>query len=292
MALITVYPNGVKAGVPPLPSDHERSKRKECQGWTAKSARSNLDFLKSVKIDELDGLGHAFTLTVRECPESPEAWATMRDKYIKRLRRGGLVRLHWVTEWQRRGVPHLHGVAFFEAPDNHYEYALQDRLVRQAWIDVVDDAAVTSNGQDVKPMEATLGWLQYLAKHAARGADHYQRSKDSMPLSWVGVTGRMWGKSGKWPVQEGMELKSPIEAFWRFRRMLRGWRRADARLPVAGFSDALESIRRRRIRSSRRMLKCNLQSLSEVRGVSEWIPFAVQMAMVDLLAGEYEIISE
>jgi len=289
MAVLTVYPNGMKAGIAPGKSDHQRAKRDKVGGWSEKSTRANLEFLKSVLIPRLDGLGHAFTLTVRTCPESPEKWASMRDRYIKRLVRGGCIRLHWVTEWQKRGVPHLHGVAFFPAPESDREYMLQSRLVRHAWLAVVQDETVEDHSQHVNPMESALGWLQYLAKHASRGAAHYQRSKESMPLAWDGVTGRMWGKAGNWPVQAGTRLELSQSAFFAFRRWVRGWRRADARCASGVLSERQEAVRRARIRSARGMLRCNLESLSQTRGVSEWIPEAVQWSMVEYLNRYHEV---
>jgi len=289
MAVITVYPNGVKAGIAPSPSDHQRAKRKECSGWSDKSARSNLEFLRSVVIDDLTGLGHAFTLTVRTCPESPEVWAAIRKRYFERLKYAGVVRIHWVTEWQRRGVPHLHGVAFFECPLDGHDYARQDMLLRRAWLEAVQDRMTEQSGQHIKPMEKTLGWLQYLAKHASRGAAHYQRSRETMPKQWDGVTGRMWGKVGKWPVQEGMRLELPDAAFFAFRRYMRGWRLADARFVSGKLSERQERARRLRIVSARAMLKCGFETLAAVRGVSEWIPEAVQYRMVQYLGMYHEV---
>jgi len=289
MAVLTVYRNGVKAGIAPGASDHVRAKREQVGGWSEKSTRSNLEFLRSVVIENLDGLGHAFTLTVRECPGSPDQWALMRKNYFKRLARGGCRRIHWVTEWQKRGVPHLHGVAFFDEPNSDREYALQHRLVKKAWLEVVQDAATEESSQHVNPMEQALGWLQYLAKHASRGAAHYQRAKESMPAEWDGVTGRMWGKLGTWPVQAPIRLELSQSAFFAFRRWVRGWRRADARFSSGVLSERQESVRLARIKSARGMLRCNLESLSQTRGVSEWIPEAVQWRMVEWLNRYHEV---
>lgn len=274
MAVVTVYRHGVKGGMPPAPSKHERAKRKSCQGWSARSARSNLEFLRSVDLAALDGLGHCVTLTVRSCPESAAIWERMRHTYIKRLRRGGLIRLHWVTEWQRRGVPHLHGVAFFETPADSAEYARQDRLLRDAWLEVVAEYGANPLSQHVAPMEEALGWLKYLAKHAARGHHHYQRSAESIPPEWQGNTGRMWGKSGRWPLVQPVKLEITNAGWYRFRRIVRAYRLADARSTGQGI----------RIRSARTMLKSNSEATGQVRGVSEWIPDAVQYRILEYLA--------
>lgn len=274
MAVITVYQHGVKAGCRPAPSDHKRAKRGRCQGWTARSTRSNLEFLRSVKLDELTGLGHTFTLTVKKCPSSAKVWDAMRDAYVKRLKRGGMIRMHWVTEWQRRGVPHLHGVAYFPLVWSDREYARQHSLVKDAWLAVVSEYKGLDFVQDSKPIADELGWLKYLAKHAARGVNHYQRSQDAIPERWKGVTGRVWGKSGKWPVRDGMRLETTQRGYWMLRRLIRGYRLADARAS----GDAC------RIRSARSMLKCSNPAQSQVRGVSEWIPQEIQLSMLHLVA--------
>jgi len=276
LAVVTVYQHGLKAGMAPGRSDHPRSKRRECQGWTQQATRSNVAFLRSVSLEELTGQGYCITLTVKTCPDSPEQWATWRDTYIKRLRRAGIIRMHWVTEWQRRGVPHLHGVVYFPDPENTRQIVLQTRLLTKAWLDVVDGDCVEQHSQHVAPIQDALGWLEYLAKHSARGADHYQRSKESMPVAWDGVSGRMWGRSGSWPTQPALRLSLCNEAYWRFRRLVRGYRRADARFASKAF----------RIVQARSMLKCNLRSLSECRGVSEWIPEKCQFLMFDWLRAQ------
>lgn len=275
MPVLTVYHHGLKGGVAPAPSDHERAKRRACSGWTARSTRSNLEFLRSVNIAELVGLGHTFTLTVRTCPESAAIWDRMRDAFVKRLRRGGLIRLHWVTEWQRRGVPHLHGVAYFADPgDDRREYARQDRLIRESWLQVVADYSAERQSQHVTPIEDALGWLKYLAKHAARGQNHYQRSHEAIPAQWQKATGRMWGKSGKWPVVAPVRLELSHAAWFRLRRLVRSYRIADARAsgqPV-------------RISLARRMLRAPSVERAETRGISEWIPDAVQFRLLSYLA--------
>jgi len=110
-----------------------------------------------------------------------------------------------------------------------------------------------------------------------------------MPLSWAGVTGRMWGKAGKWPVQEGMRLELSLTAFFALRRWVRGWRLADARDRSGVVSERQEATRKRRIVSARGMLRCGLESLSAVRGVSEWIPEGVQLDMLGYLNRYHEV---
>ncbi|WP_213058401.1 rolling circle replication-associated protein, partial [Escherichia coli] len=113
MATLKLYHNGLTAGIPPMKNNHERAKRGEVKGWSKSASRNNTKFLRSVHVPDLTGAAVAFTLTIRDCPPSSEDWKILRENFIKRLRRAGMVRLHWLTEWQQRGVPHLHGIAYF-----------------------------------------------------------------------------------------------------------------------------------------------------------------------------------
>jgi hypothetical protein len=97
----------------------------------------------------------------------------------------------------------------------------------------------------------------------------------------------MWGKLGDWQVQEPVKVELSDRARWAFRRMVRGWRRANAR-------EALEAARKRldvkrcreacrRVKSARGMLRCPLPDLSRVRGVSEWISEGLTLRMLEAL---------
>lgn len=50
----------------------------------------------------------SWALTLRHCPPTSDDWTRLVKVLQQRLRRAGLLRWHWVVEWQRRGVPHLH----------------------------------------------------------------------------------------------------------------------------------------------------------------------------------------
>lgn len=195
--------------------------------------------------------------------------------------RAGMIRLHWVTEWQRRGVPHLHGVVFF--PEDAASHWVR-KLIGYSWIDVAGAHGAGPRGQHVMDITGIVGWFQYLSKHAARGVQHYQRSKDNMPAAWQQKTGRMWGKVGEWPVREGMRIELQDQhgdgGYFAYRRLVRGWRLADARA----------SGNRYRIRSAKGMLTCNDRVLSTVRGVSEWISQDVTLTMLaNLAARGYQV---
>lgn len=275
MPVMTVYPHGGKGGVAPGRNDHQRMKRGNVEGWSAGAVRRNTQFLMSIRENELTGAGVAITLTLRDCPPTSADWHRMRRAWVKRMERAGMVRLHWVTEWQRRGVPHLHGAIWF--PDEYDTLTPID-----AWVELAGKYGAQHWGQHARPIDGAIGWFQYLAKHAARGVHHYQRSGDNVPLSWELRTGRVWGYSGDWPLakprQYGLQGAEGDGGWFRLRRLVRSWRKADARA-------SHHKVRGWRISSARRMLKSSEPELSMLRGFSEWMPAeAVQVRMLAAVA--------
>jgi len=274
--IVRVYNNGLTCGTPPRKNDHERGIRGETSGWTKSASRSNTRFLYSVVPDQLTGYGYAFTFTVKDLPPTPDDWEKIRRKLIERFRRMGLIRLHWLTEWQRRGVPHLHGVVYFPrelSPD------LLESLTAH-WLASAGAYNPKPCGQDIKPVTSALGWLEYLSKHAARGVYHYQRN--GKPKSWE-KTGRMWGKSGEWPTRS-TEAEIPMSDFHRLRRLCRSWRIAESRKPIRSKVEnhSIYFLRYdgKRIRSARKCLQHTDRALCTVLGVSEWIPERLGMQML------------
>jgi hypothetical protein len=271
MPVLTVYRHGGKGGVAPMKNSHVRALRGDVSGWSTGAARRNTQFLMSIKEAELSGSGFAVTLTLRDCPPSGDAWHRIRKAWTMRMQRLGMVRLHWVTEWQRRGVPHLHCAIWF-AEGCPLEVARFWTV--QSWLDLAGQYGAGPRGQFVHPITGPVGWFQYLSKHAARGVAHYQRSAENMPEGWKSRTGRVWGKWGDWPVQAEVRINLQDQhgdgGWFAYRRLCRSWRYADAR--SAG--DAY------RIRSARAMLRCSDQGRSRVIGVMEWMPYEVQMAML------------
>lgn len=268
MPVTTVYRHGGKGGVAPSVNSHQRAKRGDVEGWSEGATRRNTQFLMSIREDRLTGAGVALTLTLRECPPTAAEWHRLRRAWVKRMERAGMVRLHWVTEWQRRGVPHLHCALWW--PDC---YDLSTPI--SAWVDVAAPYGASHRGQHARPIDGPVGWFQYLAKHAARGVKHYQRSADNMPEGWQRKTGRVWGHSGDWPVAEprkfGLEDQHGDGGWFRLRRMVRAWRSADARASGVAW----------RIRSARSMLKSADPVLSRLHGFSEWMPGeTVQLRMI------------
>jgi hypothetical protein len=271
MPVLRVYRHGFTAGIPPLNNSHLRGLRGDVKGWTKAATRSNNRFLWSVDERELDdGVGAALTLTVRVCPESAAEWTRMREAMVQRLRRMGLIRLHWLTEWQSRGVPHLHMAAWFERRPG-YAYSVYDLV--EAWLAIAGGHGAQFQGQHVTPVVDAVGWFKYLSKHAVRGLQHYQRSSENMPSSWS-KTGRMWGHGGDWPVVPELRIEFDNPAYYAFRRIVRGWRLAGAR--AAGDAN--------RVRAARRMLRSKQEPLGRVRGPSEWCEESVTLTIVAHLA--------
>lgn len=254
-----------------MKNSHERSPRGAVQGWSVGATRRNTEFLMSIKEDRLSGAGCALTLTLRDCPPTATEWHRIRRAWVERMRRAGMVRLHWVTEWQRRGVPHLHCAIWW--PDC---YDLSTPL--NAWVELAGDHGASLRGQHATKIDGPVGWFQYVSKHAARGVKHYQRSSENIPAGWQSKTGRVWGYSGDWHLQEKLRFNLQDQhgdgGWFAYRRLVRSWRRADAR----------SSGDRFRIRSARRMLQCADQSRSRIIGFSEWMPYEVQMGLISSLS--------
>lgn len=268
--ILTIQAEGVKLGTSGAGSRLNRPPlRSAIGGWSAHAIRRNNDFLREVDYRQLPPFGLAFTGTVKYCPHTSADWHRALNAFWRRLKRMDCVLIHWVVEWQRRGVPHLHCSLFF----NHHSRTLPADI-RRHWLDLTQPWASTPAAQYLTPIHDSLGWAQYTAKHAQRGLFHYQRSPENVPASWSGRTGRMWGKWGGWPTVDPLRFSVPDDAFYMLRRILRGWRVADARA----------SGNARRIRSARACLSCNDAALSRVRGVSEWVPFSTTAEALHLVA--------
>ena len=271
MPVLTVYRHGMTAGTPP-PTTTKRDAvpRGDVQGWSVGATRRNTAFLRSIREDHLDdGPGYALTLTLRTCPATPADWQRLRDTWEKRVRRLGMIRMHWVTEWTRRRVPHLHCAIWFRD-------AYQAHKAIQAWLDLTAYDGTTERGQHLALLDHIVGWFQYMSKHSSRGAKHYQRNPESVPEAWQKKTGRMWGKSGNWPIQPPVKVHldnargAGDRGYYVYRRIVRGWRVAEAR----GSNDW------NRVRLARKMLSSTNRGLSDVRGVSEWLPYAVNLRVL------------
>ena len=278
MPVLKLYLNGVTMGIAPRTNDHERAPRGEVVGWSKSAARRNLAFLRSIKVDALTGYAYTLTLTLRDCPHDADAWHRCRRAFVKRLERMGMIRMHWVTEWQTRGVPHLHGMVYFAEPQSR-------RSLIDHWLAVAAPYRAGIKGQDVKDVSNVLGWCKYLAKHASRGYKHYQRSRENVPDGWK-KTGRVWGYLGDWPIQEPTRYNFSEAAFFRLRRVLRGWAVAEAREPVKVKDTDLSVVDWNRVNVVKRRLRCPRSEESRLRGISEWLPEAAGAALIDWMRGE------
>jgi hypothetical protein len=261
MATLRAYANGLTMGIgnaAPV-----GGMRGEVVGWSAAAVRRHKRWLYSVRAGELDGQGDAVTLTLRDCPATHEDWGRLRHALLVALAREGFTRWHWVTEWQRRGVPHVHLAV----------YSAQCRpglLVVRHWLRIAAAYGALGPGQVVTPITGPVGWLKYLSKHAARGVRHYQRW--GKPEGWV-KTGRLWGYGGSWPTPEPEKWELDQADFWVLRRWVRNWAVADAK-------------RRGDLRSVsylRGMLRATDQRAGAIRGVSEWVPQEVAVRMVEAI---------
>lgn len=261
-------------------------KRGRVEGWSTAAVRRHTRWLYGINTDGLTGHGWGITLTLRDCPPSPEAWTRLRKEWLDQVRASGLVvRSHWVVEWTRRKVPHMH-CAVYLSDDLPRGQAWM--LLVETWIRLAEKYGAGPKGQHLAPIDGALGWLEYLSKHAARGVGHYQRQ--GKPPGWD-RTGRLWGHTGEWPSEVPAEVTLTREEFYRFRRLVRSWRIADARRELLDAPPGLLGAQKRqqaarRIRSARRMLQSHDRDLSRVRGVSEWIPQDLGLALLMVAAGE------
>lgn len=265
MATVKIYPNGATFGTgnarPP------KNQRGSVRGWSESAARRNVNFLYSVQTDRLDGHGYAVTLTLRDCPETAVDFHAARRAWIRRVERLGMIRVHWVMEWQRRGVPHLHAAVYMREP-----LPGQGVELVTPWLDIATKRGWVAgfSAQDVKPISGAVGWLQYLSKHAGRSKSHYQRQ--GMPEGWE-TSGRVWGHAGDWPTTSYAPITLGGRETARFRRLMDAYLRAKAR--AEGDTDRLAYLRRRR--------KAVTDPVrSRVLGVSEWIPEEVTLALLAL----------
>ena len=277
MPCFKAYSNGITLGVPPTNNNHVRAKRGKINGWSESATRRNTAFLYSVDVETLKNLhGYAFTGTVRTLPDSFNDWARIVKIFMQRINRMDVNLYHHVTEFQKRVVPHLHGMFYFEAELS----ADQMHALKIHWIDCV--CTVTGDVPDfrcqtLRYVDSAIGWVQYLGKHGSRGLKNYQRA--TVPKSWE-RTGRMWGKGGKWPTRLA-EGEIELSHFHRFRRLAKRWRLADARIEP--------DLKKRpaRISYARKMLKNPIKNLSTVRGISEWIPEDLSLLMLQTTEENY-----
>lgn len=292
MATLQAYENGLSLGWPGNGHDPGTDVRRGCVvGWSAGAVRRHTAWLRSVDTKQLDGTGVAVTLTLRECPSTSDDWTRLVKVLQQRLRRAGLLRWHWVVEWQRRGVPHLHLAVYAPsewAAPGWAESPITDTVSASAvgwwvvgqWREVASEYEAGLRAQQVTPITGPVGWLKYLSKHAARGVRHYQRQ--GRPNGWK-TTGRLWGHGGDWPVVEPLRLQLTSDQAWRMRRLIKRYAIAQARAAAVGYERSGRASKAAAAWDSvsylRGMLKSSDRGMGACRGMSEW---ATQEAVVRL----------
>jgi len=206
-------------------------------------------FLWSVRSEDLDGEGFAVTLTMGGTPDTAQEWAAARRQMLQWLGRAGAVRWHWLTEWTRSGRPHMHLCVYGVSRD-------RDRDVALAWIRLSRKRGWPAEwrAQTVEPIYDAEGWLKYVAKHSARGVDHYQRT--APPPGWE-KTGRLWGRGGDWPIADPLIAGLSSAQTWAYRAALVSWQ--SARMRAEGVPE--EVVARYESRDDH-----------QLRGASGWIP--------------------
>lgn len=312
MAQLTVLPNGVTASFPRLGPIAQPAKRGKIHGWSRQSTQRLRRWFFSVDGDALaesGDRGFALSHTILDLPPTGADWTKTLRRFEARLRRAGAVRGQWLTEWQKRGVPHMHGIVYF--PGNS---GVTREDVVAHWLGAAADWGPGAGSQNVKPVWGLPGWLQYQAKHSVRGVKHYQRA--NVPEAWREGTGKLWGAWGDWPVREEV-IEVSTASFHRFRRLMQGWLLGGARVELAAATVALGTLTKSASKSSRtrvrkrawaarrrvgflsQMMKCGHVELSPVRAVGEFCPEGVARellaaaelrssptAVVDLATGE------
>jgi len=223
--------------------------------------RRHKAWLYSVQADQLDGIGSAITLTIRDTPATYEDWQRLLASFFRYLRGNPkILRFHWVVEWQRRGTPHVH-MAVYGTED-------VSQWVMLRWVLLATDYGTDPKAQFATDIYGPLGWLRYLSKHASRGVQHYQRQ--GKPAGWD-KTGRLWGKSHGWPTLLPVHGDFTTHQLHQLRRMVRGYLIAEARSRQDWHAVAY----------LRRMLKATSQDRSTVRGMSEFVPDSVSLRMIE-----------
>lgn len=292
MPVVSVYPNGVKAGLGGGTIQRNRRRRSACTGWSRGAARRNQEFLWSVDFVASSGEPYSLTLTIPAAdagrgpvPDSGE-YHSMLGRLLKRLRRLGAIRWHWVIEMTRRHTPHLHMSVWFDPSSRERGSTPLPVAIRTAWqaITEAEGIRIAQSAQCVKRME-TVGWLQYASKHGARGVNHYQREREALPESWRERPGRMWGYGGDWPPVEerqGERFSVGKVAFWEFREQVK-------RLCIEAAEQAPHTPKGDKWRTqARQMLETQDERLWAVMPLSTWAGLVETRPIVDALRAEYE----
>lgn len=273
--------------------------RTETKGWTRNVARRNEQRLQQIDFAHVDGVPAFVTLTMPS-KQMADVSAAMFHAWLKRwlqfMKRHGMLHYYWILEFQATGNPHLHVLVWLD----HTSEPLEQYKALRSWVNMLNKSGVgarqqaqiwesidvggelTVDGETVPAHPERV--LMYLAKHAARGVAHYQRQLSNMPADWQHRSGRVWGHDRGLPLRDAESVEVDYPTFWRYRRLVRSWRLAEAR--------AVEDPRRRAvaISAARGMLRWSDPSEAPYRGISAWIPADVSRRLLDAAekGGEYE----
>lgn len=257
---VRVRERGFSASIHPRESTP--GKRGEIKGWSPSSARRLKQWLQS-NSPLPDGQNFTCTLTLAETPASAEDFSELRRVFLQNAKRSlGVKRLHWVMEFTRRGVPHLH--CFFTAKD----MSTAQRLVA-SWL---GQTGGLIQSQDLKPMYDLMGWQQYVSKHVGRSETHYQRQ--GMPPGWE-KSGRVWGKFGEWQTHDETSYELLRWSYFQVRREMKKYALAQARSRQDW--KAVSRIRR--------WYNCGSKTRSQVTGAGAWAPAENLRRVVDNIGG-------
>lgn len=179
-----------------------------CTGWSLGVSRRFNHLLGRLKADYFNKLGsvYSFTFTVRECPNTPDEWAYLRERFFNKMKNKGMLGCIHVTEWQRRRVPHLHVIAVFKKPIDGYS-------ILNMWCKTANfigkystNLSAGRGAQSFKPVWDLAGIIGYLKSHLIKSAKTVQRADSSIPENWNGHTTQMWGVRGDVQFSESLVL--------------------------------------------------------------------------------------
>ena len=232
-------------------------------GWTDGTAKRHQLLLMCMVIRKLRRKGYlvvAFTHTVRDCPPTAAAWQATIDRWLKSLDRVGVAGVHCFTEWQRRGVPHLHGILVVPRGLDGSKW-LPQVMGGGLWLRAAGRWGALNarrdgfRAQTVKYITSEKGWIRYCAKHAHRGVHHYQRARENQPLEWRHGTGRMYRTRGVLGEKSRRKISMLPEHIYQLRRRMRGYRLAEVRRAVGSRDRFAAAASRVQVSAARRMLR-------------------------------------
>lgn len=268
--------------------------RTATRGWTSNVARRNEQRLQQVDFDAIEGVPAFVTLTMPS-QQMGEVSASLFHGWLKRwlqyMKRHGLQHYYWILEFQASGNPHLHVLAWLD----HEPDALETYKALRSWVRMLNKSGVCARQQGQVWETIDLGGelvvdgermsahpervLMYLAKHAARGVAHYQRRIENMPDDWRQRSGRVWGHDRGLPLCDAESVEVDYPTFWRYRRLVRSWRLAEAR----HVGDARR--RAEAVVAAKRMLRWGDPGEAPYRGVSAWVPADVSRRLLAAAEG-------